>query len=49
MANEICARLNGQLSLIPTSEDELSAVINEFEQYLMKVNQNVLTQGFIML
>ena len=49
MANEICARLNGQLSLIPTSEEELSAVINEFEQYLMKVNQSVLTQGFIML
>ena len=49
MANEICARLNGQLSLIPTTEEELSAVINEFEQYLMKVNQSVLTQGFIML
>ena len=49
MANDICARLNGQLNLIPTTEKELVRVINEFEQYLEKVNQTVLIQAFIML
>ena len=48
MANDICARLNGQLNLIPTTEKELVRVINEFEQYLEKVNQTVLIQAFIM-
>ena len=49
MANDICARLNGKLNLIPTTEKELVRVINEFEQYLEKVNQTVLIQGFITL
>ena len=38
MSEEFCARLNGQLGIIPLDEEMAFAMIKEFEEYVVKVN-----------
>ena len=38
MSEEFCARLNGQLSIIPIDEETAFATVKEFEEYVVKVN-----------
>ena len=40
MSEEICARLNGRLKLIPMSDNEAFDILEEFEDYVVKANRS---------